>query len=71
MTIIEIVDADPKCERRMTNPRMEGRAIGIHTLDGARYLYLFEEGRALRMLSRREIKSWYEDKADDWRFSNQ
>lgn len=71
MTITEIVDADPKGERRVTNPRMDGRALGPYMYDHAQYLWLFEEGKPLRMLSRREIKAFYEDKSDDWRFSNQ
>lgn len=71
MKIREIVDADMRADRRITNPRMNGDAIGFHKVDGKAFLFLFREGMALRMLSKREIKAWYEDEANDWRFSNQ
>lgn len=71
MKLREIVDGDPKAERRITNPRMNGDAIGWHKVDGAAFLFLFREGKALRMMSKREIRNWYKDEADDWRYSNQ
>lgn len=71
MKLREVVDDDIRGERRITNPRMDGDAIGLHKVDEREFLFLFREGKALRMLSKREIKAFFEDEADDWRFSNQ
>lgn len=72
MKFAELIDIDPKAGTRVSNPRNPFWSIGVHRLaDGSSYLYLFQEGKPIRMLSRAEISQLIVDTEDDWRVSNQ
>ena len=72
MKFAELIAIDEAGRTRVTNARNPFMAIGVHRLaDGASYLYLFQEGQPVRMLSRAEISQLIVDTEDDWRVSNQ
>jgi hypothetical protein len=72
MRFAELTDLDPAAATRVSNSRNPFVSIGVHRLAGGEaYLYLFSEGKPVRMLSRTEISKLLTDTDDDWRVSNQ
>lgn len=69
---VELVEQYPEGNVGFTKATDPFRSIRPHDPgDGKLYLYIFEDGGAKRMLSRREITALLIDVDDDWRVSNQ
>jgi hypothetical protein len=69
---VELVEQYPDGKIRFTKATDPFRQIGPHDPgDGKLYLYIWEDGEPLRMLSKREISALLIDVDDDWRVSNQ
>ena len=70
---VELVERYPDNDGVRFQKATDTRAIGVHRIgaDQKPYLYIFEDGEPLRMLSRREITALLIDVDDDWRVSNQ
>jgi hypothetical protein len=72
MKFVDLVHADPVGRHRFTKATDPFRSIGIHEAEpGRRFLYIFEDGAPVRMLSRREITALLIDIDDNWRIANQ
>ena len=68
----DLVHQYPDGNMRFTKATDPFRQLGVHEGEpGRKYIYIFEDGVPLRMLSRREITALLIDLDDDWRVSNQ
>ena len=66
---VELVEADTRGDKRFRKAS-DGRSLGVEYVDGKPYIYIFEDGEAKRMLSRREIHELLINLDDDWAVAN-
>jgi hypothetical protein len=69
---VDLVHQYPDGKVRFTKSTDPFRQLGVHeTEPGRKFIYIWEDGKPVRMLSRREITALLIDVEDDWRVSNQ
>jgi hypothetical protein len=66
----DLIARDEGAERRFRKAG-NGMTLGVQYLDGKPFIWVYEDGQASRILSRKEMQALLVDVDNDWQISNQ